>query len=79
LNNGKAITTELFFAGDMAVSFSNYTLQKPSKEFVQVIADVSTQGTNQKISSGYGMSQSLILGGEIKITHCTKSAILRSK
>lgn len=41
LNNGKEITTELFFKDDVAVSLQSYALQKPSEEFIQAIEDVT--------------------------------------
>jgi CRP-like cAMP-binding protein len=39
LNDGKEITTELYFDNDIAVSFDSYCLQKPSREFIQVLTD----------------------------------------
>jgi CRP-like cAMP-binding protein len=41
LNDGKEITTEIYFENDLAVSFDSYTLQKPSKEFIQALTDVT--------------------------------------
>jgi CRP-like cAMP-binding protein len=41
LNDGKEITTEIYFENDLAVSFDSYTLQKPSKEFFQALTDVT--------------------------------------
>jgi len=40
LNNGKEITTELFFKDDIAISLSSYIMQQPGKEFIQAITDV---------------------------------------
>lgn len=40
LNDGKEITTELFFETDLAISFESYALQKPSREIIQAITDV---------------------------------------
>lgn len=41
LNNGKEITTELFFKNDLAISFDSYTLQQPSREFIEALTDVT--------------------------------------
>lgn len=41
LNDGREITTELYFANDLAVSFDSYTLQKPSREFIEALTDVT--------------------------------------
>ena len=40
LNDGKEITTELFFETDLAISFESYALQKPSREIIQAITAV---------------------------------------
>jgi CRP-like cAMP-binding protein len=41
LNDGKEITTELYFENDLAISFDSYTLQQPSREFIQALTDVT--------------------------------------
>jgi CRP-like cAMP-binding protein len=41
LNNGKEITTELYFENDLAVSFDSYSLQLPSREFIEALTDVT--------------------------------------
>jgi hypothetical protein len=41
LNDGKEITTELYFENDLAISFDSYTLQQPSKEFIEALTDVT--------------------------------------
>jgi CRP-like cAMP-binding protein len=46
LHDGKEITTELYFDNDVAVSFDSYCLQKPSKEFIQVLADTTISQTD---------------------------------
>lgn len=46
LNNGKEITTELYFENDLAVSFDSYTLQQPSREFIEALADVTVSITH---------------------------------
>lgn len=46
LNDGKEITTELFFTDDIAVSLESYTLQQPSKEFIQAIEPCTVSVTN---------------------------------
>ncbi|MCU0447608.1 MAG: Crp/Fnr family transcriptional regulator [Microscillaceae bacterium] len=48
LNDGKEITTELLFENDIAVSFQSYTLQKPSNEIIQVIADTTVSKMEYK-------------------------------
>lgn len=37
--DGREITTELYFADDLAVSFQSYTIQKPSLEFIQTLTE----------------------------------------
>lgn len=40
LNEGKEITTELYFKDDLAVSFDSYTLQRPGREFIEALTDI---------------------------------------
>ena len=46
LNDGKEITTELYFENDIAISFDSYCLQKPSSEFVQVLTETTILQTD---------------------------------
>jgi len=46
LNDGKELTTEFFFTNDIAVSFGSYSLQKPSKEFIQALTDTVVSQTD---------------------------------
>jgi CRP-like cAMP-binding protein len=46
LNAGKEITTELYFENDLAVSFDSYTLQQPSREFIEALTDVTVSITH---------------------------------
>lgn len=46
LNDAKEITTELIFENDIAVSLDSYVLQKPSKEFIQAITDITVSQTD---------------------------------
>jgi CRP-like cAMP-binding protein len=46
LNDGKEITTELFFENDLAVSFESYALQKPSREFIQALTNITVWQTD---------------------------------
>ena len=46
LNDGKEITTELYFENDIAVSFDSYCLQKPSREFIQALTDTTISQTD---------------------------------
>lgn len=46
LNEGKEITTELYFKDDLAVSFDSYCLQKPSREYIQAITDITVSQTD---------------------------------
>ncbi|MDH4472768.1 MAG: Crp/Fnr family transcriptional regulator [Fluviicola sp.] len=48
LNDGKEITTELYFENDLAVSFDSYTLQQPSREFIEALTDVSVSITHYR-------------------------------
>ena len=46
LADTKEITTELYFENDLAVSFDSYTLQRPSREFIEALTDVSVSITH---------------------------------
>ena len=46
LNDDKEITTELYFENDLAVSFDSYTLQQPSREFIEALTDVTVSITH---------------------------------
>jgi CRP-like cAMP-binding protein len=46
LNDGKEITTELYFENDIAISFDSYSLQKPSREFIQALTDITVSQTD---------------------------------
>jgi CRP-like cAMP-binding protein len=39
INDGKEITTEIYFQNDLAISFNSYCLQNPSTEFIQLLTD----------------------------------------
>lgn len=41
----KEITTDFFFAGDVAVAFSSYCLQTPASEFIQALTDSTVEAT----------------------------------
>lgn len=45
INDGKEITTELFFENDIAISFDSYCLQKPGREFIQALTDITISQT----------------------------------
>jgi CRP-like cAMP-binding protein len=45
LNGAKEITTELYFENDIAVSFDSYSLQQPSREFIEALTDVTVSIT----------------------------------
>lgn len=44
--DGKEITTELYFADDIAISFQSYTLQEPSREFIEALTDTTVEITD---------------------------------
>jgi CRP-like cAMP-binding protein len=46
LHNDKEITTEFFFKDDLAVSFDSYTLQIPSREYIQALTDTTVSVTD---------------------------------
>jgi CRP-like cAMP-binding protein len=46
LHDGKEITTEIYFEDDIAVSFDSYCLQKPSREFIQALTDMTVSQTD---------------------------------
>lgn len=46
LNEGKEVVTELYFDNDIAVSFDSYCLQKPSREFIEALTDITISETD---------------------------------
>ena len=44
----KEITTEFCFADDMMVAFNSYTLQQPSREFIECLTDVTASVTERQ-------------------------------
>lgn len=46
MNDGKEITTEIYFLDDLAVSFSSYVGQKPGREFIQALTDITVSVTD---------------------------------
>ncbi len=46
LHDGKEITTELYFAEDLAISFESYVMQQPAREFIQALDTVQATVTN---------------------------------
>lgn len=45
-HNDREITTEFYFKDDLAVSFDSYTLQKPSRENIQALTDITVNITD---------------------------------
>jgi CRP-like cAMP-binding protein len=43
--NDKEITTEFYFKDDLAISFDSYTQQKPSREYIQALTEVTVNIT----------------------------------
>lgn len=46
VHNNREITSEFYFKDDIAISFDSYTLQKPSREYIQAITDVTVNVTD---------------------------------
>lgn len=46
VHNDREVTTEFYFKDDLAISFDSYTLQKPSREYIQAITDVTVNVTD---------------------------------
>jgi CRP-like cAMP-binding protein len=46
LYNNKEITTEFYFKDDLATSYDSYTLQKPSREYIQALTDTIVNVTD---------------------------------
>ncbi len=65
LNDGKEITTELYFENDVAIAFDSYCLQKPSREFIQALTDITVSQTDfigfQKAKQTFSALQQLDL------------------
>lgn len=49
LHDGKEITTQLIFAGDIAVAFDSYCLQAPGREFIQAVTDIKVAVTDYAV------------------------------
>ena len=45
VHNDKEITTEFYFKNDLAMSFDSYILQKPSREYIQALTEVTVNIT----------------------------------
>jgi CRP-like cAMP-binding protein len=43
LLDGKELCTELYFPGDLALSFASYTLQVPSQEYIEALSEVEVK------------------------------------
>ena len=41
LNDGKEMTTELYFENDLAMAFDSYSLQQPGKEWIEALTDLT--------------------------------------
>ncbi|MEM8965789.1 MAG: cyclic nucleotide-binding domain-containing protein, partial [Bacteroidota bacterium] len=46
LSEGKEVTTEFYFEDDLAVVFSSYTFQEPSREYIDCLSDISASVTD---------------------------------
>ncbi len=46
LHDGKEITTEIYFEKDIAIALDSYCLQKPSRDFIQAITDITVSQTD---------------------------------
>ena len=46
VHNDKEVTTEFYFKDDLAISFDSYTLQKPSREFIQALTETKVNVTD---------------------------------
>lgn len=46
LYNDREITTEFYFKDDLATSYDSYTLQKPSREYIQALTDTIVNVTD---------------------------------
>ena len=45
VHNDREVTTEFYFKDDLAISFDSYTLQKPSREYIQALTEVTVNIT----------------------------------
>jgi CRP-like cAMP-binding protein len=46
VHKDREVTTEFYFKDDLAISFDSYTLQEPSREYIQAITDVTVNVTD---------------------------------
>lgn len=64
-HDGREITTEFYFENDLAISFDSYTLQQPSREYIQALTDVVVNITDythfQNLKAQYPQLQELDL------------------
>jgi CRP-like cAMP-binding protein len=70
LNEGKEITTELFFENDLAVSLQSYTLQNPSHEYIQAIELVTANVTNYHKFQEIKKQHNSLLELDLMLTEC---------
>ncbi|WKN41164.1 Crp/Fnr family transcriptional regulator [Tunicatimonas pelagia] len=48
LKDGKEVTTEFYFEDDLAVAFSSYAFQEPSREYIDCLSDLSASVTDYR-------------------------------
>ncbi len=68
ISNGKEITTELFFANDIAFSLNSYAQQIPSIEFIQTLTDVTVKSTDYQAFNLLKKSNSIIAELDLMLT-----------
>jgi CRP-like cAMP-binding protein len=68
LSDGKEITTELFFADDIAVSLESYTLQQPSREYIQALEPTTASVTNYEAFQELKMQHKRLLELDLLMT-----------
>lgn len=46
LHQKREVTTDFYFKNDLAISFDSYTLQKPSREYIQALTETVVNATD---------------------------------
>jgi CRP-like cAMP-binding protein len=68
LHEGKEVTTDFFFADDLAVSLQSYALQQPSEEFIQAVADTTVTSLSFEAFQGLKSKYPVLLQLDLLLT-----------
>ncbi|RWX00784.1 Crp/Fnr family transcriptional regulator [Flavobacterium cerinum] len=68
INDGKEITTEIYFPDDLAISFSSYVGQHPGREFIQALTDIKVSVTDYIVFAALKTKYSVLTELDLLLT-----------